>query len=168
MQIDFYHAVIYVVSRFSEFDQSQSETIAYSSQYVDDATNEGIINFSNGARYGRIATAHKMLDYRNIDKLKNSLVWTSFNFLPGNNGAEAGENVDGSFVNKLVCRHNSPVANDMLKECIEDKHRPYALHRVGITSHVFVDTWGPQGFAKIKHRINKVKDIKDSVKVQVI
>jgi len=160
VQIDFHHATTWVVARAAGFSVEEANIIAYSSQYVDDATNYGHIHFTNGAAYERVPSAHGMLDYRNLEELKNLKVWAPFHFLPGNGGLPAGENPEGSFIRKLVCKPGSYIAQDMVHECIRDKHRPYALHRLGITSHVFVDTWGHQGFAGVQHRINQVSELK--------
>jgi len=48
MQIDFHHAVTYVVARMAGFNHNEADTISYSAQYVDDATNDGVIEFTNG------------------------------------------------------------------------------------------------------------------------
>jgi hypothetical protein len=160
MQIDFHHATTWVVARAAGFSEADANIIAYASQYVDDATNYGYINFTNGAAYERVPSAHGMLDYKNLEQLKNMKVWVPFHFLPGNGGLPAGENPKGSFIQKLVCKPGSYVAEDMVNECIREKDRPYALHRLGITSHVFVDTWGHQGFAGVQHDINKVTELK--------
>ena len=50
MQIDFHHGVTYTVARLAGFAHRDAETIAYCSQYVDDATNSGATRFDNGAR----------------------------------------------------------------------------------------------------------------------
>lgn len=161
MQIDLHHGMTWVVARAAGFTDQEAEIIAHAAQYVDDATNYGHIKFDNGAAYERIATAHKMLDYKNLDSLKNMKVWVPFHFLPGNGGLPAGQNPSGTFIQKLVCKPHSHVAKDMVAECIADKHRPYGLHRLGITSHVFIDTWGHQGFAGIQHKVNEVTEITD-------
>lgn len=159
MQIDFHHTVTYVCARIAGFKHHEADIIAYSAQYVDDATNEGIVTFTEGQRYSRIASAHKMLDRRNFSEAANHKVWVPFHFLPGNDGKEAGENIEGSFVKKLVCKPYSSVAVDILDACEEDKDKPYALHRLGITMHVFADTFAHQGFAGIQHKINEVNDL---------
>lgn len=164
MQIDGHHALTYIAARLAGFSASQSSKIAYSAQYVDDATNSGVIHFKNGAIYSRISSAHKMLDYRNADELANHRVWIPFHFLPGNGGAPAGENPDGSFVRKLVCCPDSHVARDMLRACIVDVDKPYALHRLGITMHVYADTWAHQGFAGVNHKINEVEGLQSKSK----
>jgi hypothetical protein len=159
MQIDFHHGVVYLLSRIAGFNAKDASTIAYASQYVDDATNAGLIKFNNGAMYSRISSAHKMLDIRNFNQLKNLQVWTPFHFLPGNGGLKAGENPNGKFIQKLVCTPNSPVAADMVEYCLKDADKIYGLHRLGISLHVLGDTFSHMGFAGVSHRINDVQEL---------
>lgn len=159
MQIDFHHGVTYVIARLAGFEHPDAEKIAYSAQYVDDAVHHGPVRFDNGALFNRNSSAHKMLDYRNMEQLGNSQSWVPFHFLPGNGGKPAGENPEGSFVNKLMCTPNSFVAQDMLEDCYRHKDKPYALQRLGISMHVYADTWAHQGFVGINHEINDVYDI---------
>lgn len=160
MQKDYHHAVTYVVARLAGMPHGEANTVAHCAQYVDDATNDGELRFDNGAMYRRLASAHKMLDYKNLEELENHLVWVPYHFLPGNGGLPAGENPDGSFIEKLICWPNSPVAHDMIRETIAERERPYGLHRLGVSAHVFVDTWAHQGFAGIKHEVNEVSDLR--------
>jgi len=159
MQIDGHHALTYIAARLAGYNNDESSIIAYSAQYVDDATNDGLIKFSNGCLYSRISSAHKMLDYRNSDELANHRVWVPFHFLPGNGGKQANTNPEGSFIRKLVCYPDSHVARDMLRSCMLDVNKPYFLHRIGITMHVYADTFAHQGFAGINHNINEVSDL---------
>ena len=159
MQIDGHHTLTYVAARLAGYSRPKASIIAYCAQYVDDATNAGLIQFKNGALYKRISSAHKMLDYRNSDELANHQVWVPFHFLPGNGGKQAGENPDGTFIRKLVCFPDSYVARDMLRTCAGDMDKPYALHRLGITMHVYADTWAHQGFAGVNHKINEVRKL---------
>lgn len=159
MQIDFHHATTYVIARLAGFAHQEAEKIAYAAQYVDDAVNSGPVKFDNGALFNRNSSAHKMLDYRNFADLANRQCWVSFHFLPGNGGLAAGENPDGSFVNKLECKPNSFVAKDMLESCFENRNKPYALQQLGISMHVYADTWAHQGFVGINHDFNDIKDL---------
>ncbi|ELS02365.1 hypothetical protein Xen7305DRAFT_00020790 [Xenococcus sp. PCC 7305] len=161
MQIDFHHSVTYVLSRLAGFDHAQANTIAHSAQYVDDATNAGLILFENGGLFSRISSAHKMLDYRNFRKLANYQVWIPFHFLPGNDGLPAGEDPEGKFIHKLICRPNSHVAQAMVTEAILNHHKSSGLYRLGITMHVYADTWAHQGFAGVNHRVNEADDLVD-------
>ncbi|NOZ25566.1 MAG: hypothetical protein GXO94_05695 [Nitrospirae bacterium] len=164
MQIDGHHTMTYVAARLAGYGHRQASIIAYSAQYVDDATNSGVICFRNGAMYSRISSAHKTLDYRNADELANHRVWVPFHFLPGNGGKPAGENPEGTFIRKLVCHPDSHVARDMLRACVRDHEKPYALHRLGITMHVYADSWSHQGFAGVNHEINEVDDLRSNNK----
>lgn len=166
MQIDFHFGVTYTIARMAGFEHSDAHIIAYSSQYVDDATNQGSIKFDNGAMYNRVSSAHKMLDYRNFDELANHYAWIPFHFLPGNGGLPSGQDPHGSFIEKIVCRPNSFVSQDMVSSCISHKDKPYSLHLLGITSHVYVDTWAHQGFAGITHKINSISNIADEDEVK--
>jgi len=159
MQIDFHHGVTYVVARLAGMSHKDADVLSYSAQYVDDNIHTGAIQFSNGGRYYRESSAHKMIDYRNLKALANLKCWVPFHFLPGNGNLPQGDNPEGSFIRKLICRPNSKVAQDMVTLAIENKHKPYGLHRFGITMHVYIDTWAHQGFAGISHAHNEVSEI---------
>lgn len=162
MQIDFHHTVTYVAARLAGFEKSESEVIAYAAQYVDDCTSSGTVYFDNKALYERLSSAHKMIDHRNMEAMANHQVWMPFHFLPGNGGKAAGKDPDGRFIEKIICRPNSPVAQDMVRSCIEKKDRPYGLHLLGITMHVYADTWAHQGFAGVLHSVNEVEDAEET------
>lgn len=161
MQIDFHHGATYVIARYAGFAHRDAETIAYCAQYVDDATNDGTIFFTNGAMYHRVASAHKGLDYRHFKTLASYRVWIPFHFLPGNGGLRAGENPRGTFIEKIICRPNSHVAQDMIASCIREQDAAYGLHRLGITMHVYADTWAHQGFAGVQNEVNSITALND-------
>ncbi|RTL49354.1 MAG: hypothetical protein EKK46_14510 [Rhodocyclaceae bacterium] len=161
MQIDFHHAVTYAIARLSGFDHPDADVVAYASQYVDDSTTSGFLRFNNGMRFSRQATAHPMLNAKNLDNDENSLSWLPFHFLPGNEGAVAGTVIE-DYSRKLICRPDSPIARAMMADVINVKDRPHALHRLGIASHVFVDTFAHQGFVGQLHELNNATDVKDS------
>jgi len=161
MQIDFHHAVTYVTARAAGFDHNEADKIAYCAQYVDDAVQTGTIRFQNLALYDRKCSAHKMADYRNLKALANHRVWLPFHFLPGNSGCEAGENPNQPFTEKVICQKDSPIARDMIAACIRDRDKPFGLHRLGITMHVYADTWAHRGFAGINNEINDISKLTD-------
>lgn len=166
MQIDFHHAVTYVAARGATFSHEEAEKIAYAAQYVDDAVSDGTVCFDNKAMYTRISSAHKTIDPENLDDVKNHLVWLPFHFLPGNGGMTEKGMIGEHFIEKIVCLpgNRSPVAADLLETTLAAKDKPYALHRLGITMHVFADTWAHQGFAGVINDINKVDDVKETDK----
>ena len=159
MQKDGHHGMTYAIARFAGFDHEKAQLLAHASQYIDDATNGGTIKFDNGALYDRVATAHRMLDYRNSEELANHRAWVPFHFLPGNGGLSAGQEppkAQDSFIYKLVCKPDSHVARDMLRAAVRDKGKAYGFHRFGLTMHVYADTFAHQGFAGVNHKINEV------------
>jgi hypothetical protein len=169
MQIDFHHGVTYVCARLAGFHPDEAEIIAHSAQYVDDATKDGEIYFDNGMIYTRIASAHKMLDYKNFNALANHRAWLPFHFLPGNNGESAPaihQELDREeYLRRCICRPNSPIAKDLARLVIERQKRPYALYRLGIAMHVYVDTWAHQGFVGFQHPINVAKNLEANDKM---
>ncbi|MES2104898.1 MAG: DUF6765 family protein [Pseudomonadota bacterium] len=158
MQIDFHHGVTYIIARLAGFDFDDADIIAHSAQYVDDATNKGEIWFDNGMLYERIASAHKMLDYSNMQMLSNHRVWLPFHFLPGNNNEPrpaVPPTLDAeAFAQRCVCRPNSAPAQELMRSVTERQARGYALYRLGIAAHVFVDTWAHQGFVGFSSKLN--------------
>lgn len=158
MQIDFHHAVTYVAARIAGFPPVEADIIAYAAQYVDDATCDGAVKFDNKAIYKRTSSSHKTIDFDNFKPVDDLLVWMPFHFLPGNGGVAASYNPDGTFIDKIVTLPDSPVAQEMVQAAILDREKPYSLHRLGITMHVYADTWAHQGFAGVLHQINDVKD----------
>ncbi len=161
MQIDMHHSLVYVLARLAGFSHAQSDVIAYSSQYVDDATNAGTVYFDNQARFFRLSSAHKTLNYRNRAALAKSRCWIPFHFLPANQTyPELSPHVP-EYVQRLICQPHSAIAQRMVEHCIADAASPHALHRLGITLHTYADTWSHRGFAGIDHEINAVTDILD-------
>ncbi len=162
MQIDFHHATTYVAARLAGFDANRADTIAYAAQYVDDATSDGTVRFSNKFMYQRISPAHKMIDIRNTRDIDNHQVWIPFHFLPGNDGLDAGRNPPGKMANRMICKPDSPIARDMVRQAIIERDKPYGLHRLGVTMHVYADTWAHQGFAGILDSVNDVDKVKET------
>jgi len=162
MQIDMHFGGTYVVARAAGFSHAEALLIANSAQYVDDATTTGFVRFDNAALYQRTATAHKMLSGDNLDDLANHLAWLPFHFLPGNGGQPAGQGTGTLYADRLICTPNSPVAQDVIANCIAKRGEAYGLYLLGITAHVFVDTYAHQGFAGMIHRVNVVSDIESA------
>lgn len=116
--------------------------------------------------YTRIASAHKMLDAKNFDALANHRAWLPFHFLPGNDGETTPDTHKplgkDEYLRRCICRPNSPVAKDLTRLVIERQNRAYALYRLGIAMHVYVDTWAHQGFVGFQHPVNIANDLESS------
>ncbi len=73
------------------------------------------------------------------------LAWVPFHFLPANCLLPEGDGEEEDFILRITCRPNSNIAKDMVSECIRLSKAPQALYRLGITMHVYADTWAHQG-----------------------
>lgn len=151
MNIDFHYGVIYVVARLGGLNPTQARTVAHACQYIDDSTVPGLLRFAGGETFDRLASAHKMLDYGNMDNDQNRVTWVPFHFLPGGQGA--------SFEERALCRPNSQIAKEMVRRALDNPAAPNALHRLGVTLHVYVDTWAHQGFSGIESDFNRISSL---------
>jgi len=138
MNIDFHYGVIYILARLAGFKLPEAETIAHACEYVDDSTVTGTLDFAGGQSFERFASAHEMFDHKNMVRDSDKRVWAPFHFLPACEGA--------TFDEKCVCRPDSKPARIMVQEAILQRGSENALHRLGVTIHVYVDTWAHQGF----------------------
>jgi len=88
-------------------------------------------------------------------------VWVPFHFLPGNNGVGVGADASGlPLIKRLICTPDSPLSNDMWAACREKRGAHNHLHRLGITAHVYADTFAHQLFAGVRNRANVVEEPK--------
>jgi hypothetical protein len=160
MQIDGHHTATYVAARFAGFDHADAEIVSYAAQYVDDATNGGVVWFSDSEYlYSRIASAHSMIDPNNLIAAENHLAWLPFHFLPGNGLLPAGQEPAGGELAKLACRPDSLVARDVLRLAVRDRDKPRGLQRLGITMHVYADTFAHQGFVGGMSKGNRATNV---------
>jgi len=159
MQIDFHHTVTYVLARLAGFAHQEAVIVAHSAQYVDDAQNRGIILFDNGNKYNHIASSHSVTDVpHNLNNVEDYQVWVPFHFLPGNNGQPAGQGKDVSINQRMLCQPDSFVAADLCRAALATKGDQNTLHRLGITIHVYGDTWAHQRFCGFEDHLNTSHD----------
>lgn len=164
MQKDFHYDVVYVLAKWAGFNDSEAYTVAYASQYVDDANNSGHIEFYTGESYTRTSSAHETYDVKdNADNTENHNVWLPFHFLPGYCGETKDVPVAKDLFERVVCTPDSFVAREMLQDVIRSRDESYGLHRFGIAIHTYADTWAHRGFAGVSNRINKVAKIVSAV-----
>jgi hypothetical protein len=149
------------VARLAGFTHKDASIVGHAAQYVDDSNNKGAILFDNGKTYAAIASAHTNFDViHNYENKEDYQVWVPFHFLPGNNGAAARTvEQDVPLYRRLVCTPDSPTTVDMWRECRAAKAQPNALHRLGITAHVYYDTFSHQMFVGFRHHVNRVTHI---------
>ena len=107
MQADLHYGLSYVLARLAGFEKGDATTIAWSCQYVDDATNGGVIEFDNGAKYDRISSAHLTRDFiHNLEDIQNHRTWIPFHFLPGNASQQHHKHEQIPFINKIIYEYH--------------------------------------------------------------
>ncbi len=128
-----------------------SKKVAYASQHTDDAKYEHALNFENGGRFQQFLSAHKFIHPDVFSMETQYKIYVPFHFIPGNQGDR--------FQERMVCRQNSEIAQQMVREVTNLKGKPYQVHRLGIALHVYADTWSHQDFSGLQTELNDVEDI---------
>lgn len=152
MQKDFHFYAIYSLCRATGMLHSAAQKVSYSSQFVDDAIYGHIIEFKDGGWYEQILTAwnfgtsdteqiQNSFELLNNESIQNKIL-VPFHFIPGN----TNEPYSTSFRERMICRENSVIANEMLDHVIE-LSAENSLHLLGIGLHSFADTWAHQNFS---------------------
>ena len=128
-----------------------SKKVAYASQHTDDAKYEHALNFENGGRFQQFLSAHKFIHPDVFSMETQYKIYVPFHFIPGNQGDR--------FQERMVCRQNSEIAQQMVREVTNLKGKPYQVHRLGIALHAYADTWSHQDFSGLQTELNDVEDI---------
>jgi hypothetical protein len=155
LDIDMHYYGTYALARAAGVKADAAATIAHAAQYVDDSIGlrEPIVH-PDGARFHIDATSHHVLSPAGVIANNNlddqQLVWVPFHFLPGGNGDEQSQ--------KLVCIKDSPFARKMVEDHIAQEKAFYWLELMGITAHVYADTFAHYGFSGVSSRVNRVID----------
>ena len=149
MQIDMHYYGVYAMARLAGLRSGAARTIATASQYVDDAVEENIQHHEKGNQLAPIVTAHRIIEIlENRDVNDQPFVWVPFHFFPGNEGKD--------FTERLLCRKDSPLINELIDHYLDLHERPFALALIGLAAHVYADTFSHSGFSGVSSRRNKV------------
>lgn len=148
MQIDMHYYGTYAMAITAGINREAAHIIASSAQFVDDCSSKEQIKFMDAGQIDSQATAHHTFDTKNIDHDDQRQVWVPFHFLPGNEGDE--------FTERLKCRKNSLIAQEMVETALGSLGNGEAVYRLGITAHVYADTFAHYGFSGVGSRRNKV------------
>jgi hypothetical protein len=157
MQLDMHFYGVYALARAAGVKPETARMIAHTSQFVDDAIEDEAIEVEGRKAVVPTMTSHKPIDYQNAIPGDQWKVWVPFHFLPGN-GANAK-----TFIEKMVCQKNSSPAKQMLDHALQHKEELFGPHLVGITAHVYADTFSHYGFVGLSRDFNKVE--KDSIDI---
>jgi len=156
MKVDAHYYAVLGFCRACGFGKETALTVAYASQFVDDARiNHMVIKgpIPEGVHHDVIdglpcffnmATCHSYTRIKtfNYDAMVNNT--SAFHFVPGCSGK--------NFVKKMRCKEAGAVIEAVLQEVLEQDD-PVKL---GVTLHAYADSFSHQGFSGL---ISKVNDI---------
>ena len=150
MQVDMHYYGTYAMARAAGLNDEACRIVATAAEFVDDnAGHESLFSKDEG-HVSVTATAHHSVNKKNLDPDDQRLVWVPYHFLPGAQG--------DSFEEKLICRKDSPIANEMLEHYLSFANKRYACHLVGIAAHVYSDTFAHYGFSGISSQLNYIDE----------
>jgi hypothetical protein len=139
---------VFALARAAGLKKEHAETIATASQFVDDNVKKEVIEFQDAARFSVEVTGHHAMNIKNIDLDDQRQVWVPFHFLPGNEG--------DSYTEKLICRKNSKIAQEMVNSYLQMYDKPFIVELIGVAAHVYADTFAHFGFSGVSSRRNLV------------
>ncbi len=148
MQIDMHYYGTFALAYAAGLKKETAAIIATAAQFVDDNAAASTIEFQDGGRVDAEATAHHVAQLCNLDKEDQRQVWVPFHFLPGNEGK--------TYSQRLICRKNSDIAKAMVSNHLTYAKHEMGPHLIGITAHVYADTFAHWGFSGVGARRNKV------------
>jgi len=176
MMRDFHYYVIFALCRAVGFKLDDAHTVAFASQFVDDARINLIFfeksdfelehdTVDNKPAFFNMATCHNYFKVKtyNYEAMINNTV--AFHFVPG----AVGEN----FTKKLRCKEESPVILDILHDLINEEFdggdlnegiKKENLIKLGIVLHAYADTFSHQGFSGMISKVNDIKNLAASWK----
>jgi len=142
MDIEFHYWMTGIIAREAGFSDQEAETIAYSSQFVDD--NDVCLSIRN--RSGGRAYNNFISQTMNILKPKDQLmrIYPIFHFVPGDPLAISARRRDGK-MHLLNTTPDNELANAFMTSAFQAAEET-RLYRIGIATHVYVDTWAHQNF----------------------
>jgi hypothetical protein len=158
MQKDMHYYGTYALARAAGMKDDAARIVASASQFVDDSVDYDLIFNPDGSSIACTVTAHHALSKKNLDITDQRYIWVPFHFLPGIEGKTVDE--------KLICVKDGPLAADIIKKAMNSEDAGLKiLTRIGITAHVYADTFSHYGFSGISSDFNKVHA--DSIEVKI-
>ena len=152
MQKDFHYYCMAVLCRAAGFNPGDALTIAYASQYVDNATESELIRIDTGEGYLKfdpVCTSYAGLDViASLAWSAQKRVWVPFHFLP----SRPFDAQDPAF--SFITRPASLFATLLIDQADAEPLEAYSrrLCRFGVALHVYADSWAHQDFSGRKER----------------
>ena len=160
MDSEFHYYMTAYLAKEAGFSEADARIIAYASEYVD----ENDVPFVVVDRRTQLRYRNFISQTMNILKPKQELmrVYPIFHFVPGEPDAVSARRRDGK-QHILNTTPNSENANTLMQQAFASD-RQIRLYRIGIASHMYVDTWAHQNFVGWYDSFNQVSlDIKPNI-----
>jgi hypothetical protein len=152
-----YYAML-AFARVLGYNKQAAETIAYVSQYVDDALADFITvkHISRDIEYDIINNQNVLSDMATCQDYVRvkTLTYTSmirntaaFHYVPKCKGS--------TFARKMRCGENSPVIREILEKSLKEDN----LVKLGMLLHIYTDTYSHQGFSGIFSEVNDISNV---------
>lgn len=149
MQKDFHYYCVAVLAKAAGFGSNDALTIAYASQYVDDATEGSRMLVKIGSKEIPFDPTRTAYDLGKLKQGLATLEWTAqkriylpFHFLPA-------EPFDHTRPDRFsyVTKPDSTFADMVLKRAAAEPNPLRRLCALGIALHTYADTWAHEGFS---------------------
>ncbi len=142
MDIEFHYWLTGLIAKRAGFTNKEAQTIASTSQFVDENDVLLKIQSKQGGRPYRNQISQTM----NILKPKMDLmrIYPIFHFIPGEPDAPTAQRRDGK-MHLLNTTPNNGNANEIMDAAFKASS-DIRLYRIGIATHGFIDTWAHQNF----------------------
>lgn len=142
MNTEFHYYITGMVARAAGFHEEDARTIATASEYVD----ENDVRFIIEDRAGGVPYEVYISQTMNILKPKRKLmrIYPVFHFLPGEPACDEACRRDGK-MHLLNTTPNNEIAHELLQAAFKSTDE-VRLHRIGVATHAYVDTWAHQNF----------------------
>jgi len=145
MQGDFHYNATYCAAYLAGYTAEESETIAYSAQFVDYCSQTLLNKLKAPAAAATTQLSLEMMNHRmDIIGLQSiTRIWSSFHFLPRDLYADCGRK-SKAYKSKfrLICGPNGSLVKDTVELA-----KGRTLQAVGVAMHVLADTWAHRNFA---------------------
>ncbi|WP_320174869.1 DUF6765 family protein [Maridesulfovibrio sp.] len=146
----------YALARAAGIKPEAAQIIASASQFVDDNAKKENIDFTDKACLISRPTAHHCEDVKNILPDDQRVVWVPFHFLPGGEGR--------TFNERIVCTQDSEIARKMVANHLSKTDKDFYQQLIGITAHVYADTFSHYGFSGMSSDVNDV----DTLSIELV
>lgn len=160
MNTEFHYYITGIVARASGFDEKEAVAIATASEFVDENDAGFFIKDRSTGESYEVYLSQTM----NILKPKHKLmrIYPIFHFMPGDPLCDSACRRDG----KMHLLNTTP-GNDSVNELLDracKSTEDVRLHRIGVATHVYADSWAHQNFVGWYDHFNHIGvDLKPNI-----